>query len=129
MFSLLRFMGRDPEAWVEHASAYADLAGEELGTLGRSWSRRAAWSVIAGVAALVAATLAGTSLMLWSLQANGGAPPWPLFAVPALPALIALLAAWCAFSTVTDSPLTELRMQWRKDVNLLRAAMHEARAS
>jgi hypothetical protein len=128
MFSLLRFIGRDPEAWVEHASAYADLAGEELGTLSRSWSRRAACYVIAGVAALVAAMLAGTSVMLWSLQASG-APPWPLFAVPALPALIAVGAAWFASSSVTASPLTELRNQWRKDVSLLRTAMHEARTS
>lgn len=124
MIALLRFIGRDPEAWVEHASAYADLAGEELGTLGRSWSQRAGWYACAAVAALTAATLAGTALMLWSLQPAGD-PPWALIVVPAVPALLALLAAWRAAATSAASPLTELKTQWRKDVNLLRAAMRE----
>ncbi len=130
MLPLLRFVGSEPEAWVEHASAYADLAGEELDLLGRQWSRRALCWAIACSAGLVAATLGGSALMLWALQPAGGAAvPWMLFAVPGLPALIAIVAAWCATSAPHRAPLAELRAQWRHDAMLLRAALHEARAS
>ena len=52
MLPLLRVLASEPDALVEHAAAYADLASDEWQQLQVHWAQRLLWLAIAAVAAL-----------------------------------------------------------------------------
>lgn len=108
---------RRPELVIDHLAGYADLAREEAAHAGAALARRAlAWAV--AVAAFLAfLVLAGTAAMLGAVL---GEFHWMLLAVPA--AALALSGA-ALLQTRRGPPhpaLTELRAQWRADVEALR---------
>lgn len=61
MLPLLRVLASEPDALVEHAAAYADLASDELQELQAHWVRRLLWLAVAAVAGLAALLLGGVA--------------------------------------------------------------------
>lgn len=124
MLPLLRVLAGESGTLVDHASAYADLAGEELQRLGQSWTRRLGWLIAAGACALAALLLGGVSLLLWAmLPAPEPARLWLLWAVPALPALLSALALAAARLSTQQPAFEVLRGQLREDLELVREGL------
>ncbi len=124
MLPLLRALAGEPGALVDHATAYADLAGEELQRLGQGWSRRLAWLIAAGASALAALVLAGVALLLWAtLPAPDASREWLLWAVPALPAVLSAVAVAAARYSAQQPAFAELRGQLRQDLELVREGL------
>jgi len=124
MLPLLRAIADEPGALVDHATAYADLAGDELQRIGQGWSRRLAWLIAAGAAALAALVLAGIALLLWAmLPAPDAARQWLLWAVPLVPAMLAVVAIAAARQSTHQPAFAELRGQLRQDLELVREGL------
>lgn len=124
MLPLLRALAGESGTLVDHATAYADLAGDELQRLGQSWTRRLGWLIAAGASALAALLLAGVALLLWAmLPAADPARLWLLWAVPALPAALAMLALVAARLSTQQPAFEELRGQLRQDLELVREGL------
>lgn len=124
MLPLLRALAGESGMLVDHATAYADLAGDELQRLGQSWTRRLGWLIAAGASALAALLLAGVALLLWAmLPAADPARLWLLWAVPALPAALAVLALVAARLSTQQPAFEELRGQLRQDLELVREGL------
>lgn len=119
---LLRLVASQPQLVAEHAHAYAELFGEDLGKTAATLK----WQALFGIAALVlgsaAAVLAGVALMLWGVSPPGAVhAAWALFAAPLLPAS---LAAWCILAArrAADAPFETLKQQLAADMSMLREA-------
>jgi uncharacterized membrane protein YqjE len=122
MLPLLRVLASEPDALVEHAAAYADLASDELQELQAHWVRRLLWLAIAAVAGLTALILGGVALMLWAaLPAIDTGRAWLLWTVPLVPGLVAgVLAA----RRIDERPaFGNLRAQLREDMALVREGL------
>jgi cytochrome bd-type quinol oxidase subunit 2 len=119
---VLQLLALRPAALAEHAEAYAQLAAAEAGDVLAAKLRLALlWaSALCGVA--VAAVLGGVAWMLAALQPEAAAPPWPLWAAPALPLALALLAVWAARRQQAGGtrPFAVLQAQWQIDRAWLR---------
>ena len=119
---LLHLIATRPQLLADHAEAYLDLMGEELGRVSNNWKRRALLNAVALCSLGVAAVLGGVALMLWAVTPVADLhAPWALIAAPLLPlatALVCLLTATgqdderAAFST--------LRQQVQADMLMLR---------
>lgn len=124
MLPLLRVLASEPDALVEHAAAYADLAGDELQHLSEHWSRRLLWLIAGAVAALAALLLAGVAVMLWAVvPPHELAHPWLLVAVPVVPAVVALAALRVARGMGQRPAFDTLRAQLREDLALVREGL------
>jgi hypothetical protein len=117
---LLRLVATQPQLLADHAEAYAQLVGEEIGRTASSWRRRAAFNAIALCLVAVAAVLAGVALMLWSVTppANLQAP-WALIAGPVVPVLLAACCVYLGRST-DESAFGDLQQQLAADLAMLR---------
>ncbi len=124
MLPLLRAIADEPGALVDHATAYADLASDELQRIGQGWSRRLAWLIAAGASALAALVLAGVALMLWAaLPTPDAAHLWLLWVVPLVPAVLAVVAIVAARPSTHQPAFAELRGQLRQDLELVREGL------
>lgn len=119
---LIHLIASRPHLLAEHASAYADLMGAEIGRVGGDVKRRAIFGAIALIGAIIGVILAGTALMLWAvLPVTQMAAPWILLVVPA-PAL--LVAMGCAMAARAPSSggaaFDAIRKQMHADMVMLR---------
>lgn len=116
-------LATQPGLFVEHAGAYAELAGAEVRAYGASWQRRATLTAIASLCALLALLLTGVAVMLAaSLPLSQMPAPWLLWAVPAGVWMLCLACAALAWRTRVQPVFNGLRDQWAADV----ALFHEA---
>ncbi|WP_428422586.1 hypothetical protein [Methylibium sp.] len=124
MLPLLRVIANEPGTLVEHATAYADLASDELQSLSDHWSRRLVWLIVAAVAALATLVLAGMAVMLWAVvPPHETAHAWLLVAVPVVPAIVALVALQGVRSMGQRPAFDTLRAQLREDLALVREGL------
>lgn len=116
VFSLV--LGR-PDLIAEHLANYGALAQDEAAETGRGIAAK----VIAGVVALVSATMAlgltGVALMLGWLH---GSFHWVLVVVPGVAVLTAAVCAWVAMRPVANHGFADLRAQVDADIRALRTA-------
>jgi len=124
MLPLLRVLASEPDALVEHAAAYADLASDELQELQAHWVRRLLWLAIAAVAGLTALILGGVALMLWAaLPAIDTGRAWLLWMVPLVPGLVAVFGVLAARRIDERPAFGNLRAQLREDMALVREGL------
>jgi uncharacterized membrane protein YqjE len=121
MHPLLRLVTNQPQLLAEHAEAYADLFGEELGAASAMWKRQALLGAVALCALGVGAVLAGVALMLWAVIPPADIQaPWALIAAPLLPLLAALGCALAARAQTSEGLFGAMRQQVKADVAMLR---------
>lgn len=112
-----------PMLVAEHAAAYAGLLSEELAARSAQLKKRPSLN-LAGIACLlVASTLAGVALLLWtSSPVTEVRAPWLFALMPALPAALGLCAIGLANACDTSLPFASLLRQLTEDAALLRTA-------
>jgi hypothetical protein len=119
--ALLHLITTRPQLLVDHAQAYAELAGADLDVVTGAWKRQFRLVAMALCGAAVATVLAGVALMLWAvIPAAQIEAPWALVAAPLLPALVAV---WCvlAIRVGGDQPVFgNLKEQVQADLLMLR---------
>jgi uncharacterized membrane protein YqjE len=117
----LRKLVTEPELFVEHASAYAELASAQARQVGQLWRRRAALLLLAFAFAAVALVLSGVAALLAAALPWQQMPaPGVLIVLPALLWLVAAGAAWAGWKTPQPEPFGCLRQQWAADAQLMR---------
>lgn len=124
MLPLLRVLASEPDALVEHAAAYADLASDELQELQAHWVRRLLWLAVAAVAGLAALLLGGVALMLWAaLPEIDAGRVWLLWVVPLVPGLVATFSVLAARRIDARPAFGNLRAQLREDMAMVREGL------
>lgn len=127
---LLKAVAREPELLLEHASAYAELAGAEAAVFGRGVKRRAVVSVVGVLAAAAALGLAGIAVLLVAAVPLAQMPhPELLWIVPGIPALIAVLAVAAWIAEPGEAPFDSLRRQIAHDAAWLGGAGSSSRTA
>ena len=118
---LLRLIATQPQLLADHAEAYADLLGEEIGAVSVMWKRSVALKAMGLCLVGVSAVLGGVALMLWAVIPPADIQaPWALLVAPGLP-LAAAIACWVASrNDAASSAFEGLRRQMRADVAMLR---------
>jgi len=117
---LLRLIASQPQLLADHAEAYADLVGEELGKTTAVWKQRVLLLALALCLAGVAAVLGGVALMLWAVTPAANIHShWALIAAPAVPALLALWSAYEGLRESSDA-FADLKQQIAADLVMLR---------
>lgn len=124
MHSLLAQMAMRPGLFVEHAAAYAELAGSELGSTRQQWQRKAVAAAVSLVAACMSLFLAGTAAMLAAaLPVDQMPAPWLLIAIPAFAAAVAAVGALILMRQApAAAPFAVLREQVAQDLELFERA-------
>lgn len=119
--ALLHLMTTRPQLLVDHAQAYAELAGADLDAVTGAWKRQLRLVATALCGAAVATVLAGVALMLWAVIPSAQIEaPWALVAAPLLPALVAV---WCVLAARAGSEAPafgNLKEQVQADLLMLR---------
>ena len=123
LHSLLHLLATQPGLIANHADAYAELIGAEIGAMSSAYERRVVLSASQLCCWTAAAILAGVALMLWSVIPEPSAKAlWIGICMP----LVAVAAAlWCrmALQMNKDSrPFECVRQQLKEDAMMLREA-------
>lgn len=123
MHPLLHLIASQPNLLADHAEAYADLLGEELGMASAQWKRRALLSAVSLCCLGVGAVLAGVALMFWAVTPPENLhAPWALLIAPLVPLAAAGLCFVNARSAPPQGAFDNIRRQLREDVAMLREA-------
>ncbi len=114
-------MAKNPGLFMEHASAYADLASAEVDTLTGGLKRRTAMTVTSVLLALLGLGLAGAAgLLLAALPLAAMPQPWLLWAIPLLPLLLSALLALRLRQLKSRAAFAVLRQQLALDIATLK---------
>lgn len=114
-------MAKNPSLFMEHASAYADLASAEVDTLTGGLKRRTALTVTSVLLALLGLGLAGAAgLLLAALPLAAMPQPWLLWAIPLLPLLLSALLALRLRQLKSRAAFAVLRQQLALDIATLK---------
>jgi hypothetical protein len=123
MHPLLHLIVREPNLLADHAGAYAELLGEEIGVASVQWKRKALLSAVALCSAGVGAVLAGVALMLWAvIPPENLNAPWALIVAPLVPLG---LAAGCWVASQNDTgprAFEQMRRQLAEDAAMFKQA-------
>lgn len=119
---LIHLIASRPHLLADHASAYAELVGAEIGRVGGDIKRRALYGAVALFGAGVGVVLAGTALMLWAVvPAAQMVAPWVLLVVPAPALLVAVGCGLAARSPASGgAPFETVVRQVHADIAMLR---------
>jgi uncharacterized membrane protein YqjE len=119
----LHLLASRPQWLAEHAGAYAQLAGAELGEAAALCRRQVLLGSLTLGAAVVAAILGGVALMLWAVTPTlPGQSLWWLVSTPAVPLAVALAGLQAQRRLRPLEAFGVLRQQWEADLSLLREA-------
>ena len=114
-------MAKNPGLFMEHASAYADLASAEVDTLTGGLKRRTALTVISVLLAMLGLGLAGAAgLLLAALPLAAMPRPWLLWAIPLMPLLLSALLALRLRQLKSRAAFAVLRQQLALDIATLK---------
>ncbi len=123
MHPLLHLIVRDPHLLADHAGAYAELIGEEIGVASAQWKRKAALSAVALAAGAVGVVLAGVALLLWAaVPAESMNAPWALVVVPLVPIVLAIGCVVSARSNAGPKAFEQVRRQLQEDAAMFKEA-------
>jgi cytochrome c biogenesis factor len=118
---LLRLIATEPQLLADHAEAYADLIGAELGAASAIWKRSVALKAFALCLFGVSTILSGVALMLWAvIPPENIQAPWALVVAPGLPLIAALLCWLVSRNDAAQTAFEGIRRQMRADVAMLR---------
>ena len=121
MHPLLHLIATQPQLLADHAEAYVDLIGDEIGTASSQWKRRVALNALSLCLGGAGVVLGGVALMLWgALPPAGMQAPWALIAAPAVP-LLAAIGCWLVGRAPSAAgAFDNVRRQMHADVAMLR---------
>ena len=120
---LLRLVAVRPQLLADHASAYAELLGSDLGRLAAAWQRQALMNALALCGLAAGTVLAGVAAMFWAtLPADPMRAPWVLLVVPLLPIALAVACRLSLRLQPSDRAFDDLRRQLHADGAMLREA-------
>ncbi len=123
MHPLLHLIVREPDLLADHAGAYAELLGEEIGVASAQWKRKALLSAIALCGAGVGAVLTGVALMLWAVvPPDNMNAPWALIVAPLVPLGLAVACWVSAQNTAGPKAFEQVRRQLREDAAMFKGA-------
>jgi uncharacterized membrane protein YqjE len=118
---LLRLIATQPQLLADHAEAYADLLGEELGAATVQWKRQAVLMAVGLCLIGVSAVLGGVALMLWAVIPPADIQaPWALVVAPLLPLVVAIGCLLSCRTSAAAGAFDALRQQMRADAAMLR---------
>lgn len=118
---LLHLVATQPQLLANHAEAYADLLGDDLGAAVAQWKRRAALKALGLCMVGVSAVLGGVALMLWAvIPPENIQAPWALVLAPGVTLAVALGCWVTGRSSVTTGAFDGVRRQMKADVAMLR---------
>lgn len=121
MHPLLSLATSQPQLLVDHAAAYAELAGAELGWARARIQRIAVLGVASTLLLGLALVLAGVAALLWaSMPLASMTAPWALWAVPLAPAVAAALCGLVMKNSAPAQAFEKLKLQARADLALWR---------
>lgn len=123
MHPLLHLIVREPGLLADHAGAYAELLGEEIGFASSQWKRRALLTAVALCCAGVGAVLVGVALMLWAvIPPENMNAPWALVLAPLVPLGLAAGCWLAAQSKAGPRAFEQVRRQLREDAAMFKEA-------
>jgi hypothetical protein len=126
---LLRLAATHPQLLADHAAAYAELVGDEMGKTLSAWKRTVLFNALGVGLLLVGTLLTGVALMLWALiPVPDDRAYWALIAVPAIPAAVALLCLLAGRQPVAGA-FAEVKQQLAHDLVMLREVSTSAGSS
>jgi hypothetical protein len=118
---LLHLIATRPQLLAEHAEAYAELLGDELGRTATAWKLRFVLGAIGLGLIAVAVVLTGVALMLWAVIPPAQMhAPWALIVAPLTPLVIALGCLARAGQAAGSVAFADLKEQMRADLAMLR---------
>ena len=120
---LLHLLATQPQLLGQHAQAYGELLGTEVGLQAHRLGKRALLIALAICFMGVSAVLGGTACLLWAMAAaHLTTPPAVMFAVPTVPGVLALVCLWAARpdKSPEKQAFAELRRQAQADMVLVR---------
>ncbi len=118
---LLHLIATQPHLLADHAEAYADLLGEEIGSASALWKRRAVLNAVALCSLGGSAVLGGVALMLWAVIPPADIQaPWALIVAPLLPLAVAVACLLAAKANPQAGSFDNVRRQVKADVAMLR---------
>jgi hypothetical protein len=124
MHPLLHLVIREPNLLAEHAGAYAELLGEEIGTASAQWKRKTLLSAVALCCGGVGAVLAGVALMLWAVvPPESMNAPWALMVAPLVPIGLAVGCWVSAQNNPGPRAFEQMRRQLREDAAMFKEAI------
>jgi hypothetical protein len=118
---LLHLIATQPQLLANHAEAYADLLGDDLGSAVAQWKRRAALKALGLCMVGVSAVLGGVALMLWAvIPPEDIQAPWALVLAPGLTLAVAVACWLISRSSAGSGAFDGVRRQMKADVAMLR---------
>lgn len=117
---LLRLVLARPDLLANHASAYAELALDNVREVAADWQLRLVGWVLLAVGLSLCVALGGVALMLHG-AVTAPPTPWLLWAVPLAPLALALCGAWLARRPAASRRGVSVAEQFETDLSLLRA--------
>jgi hypothetical protein len=123
MNPLLHLVANQPQLLADHVQAYAELATVQIARVSADWRRRVLLIAMALCGLVVAMTLAGVALMLWSVVPTPSVHSvWMLVAAPAAPAVLAACCLAALPRHRDGTPAHDLWQQIKADLQVLRMA-------
>jgi uncharacterized membrane protein YqjE len=123
MHPLLHLIVREPNLLADHAGAYAELLGEEIGVASVHLKRKALLSAVALLSAAVGTGLAGVALLLWAaIPPENMNAPWALVVAPLVPLALAVGCWMAAQSKAGPKAFEQVRRQLREDAAMFKEA-------
>jgi hypothetical protein len=120
----LHLVANQPQLLAEHAQAYAELAAAQIAAVSADWKQRALLVALAAGGLLVAATLGGVAVLLWSVTAAPqSASHWVLVTTPAVPAAVAVACLVALRLRRPRGSANALRKQFEADLLVWRAGV------
>lgn len=117
---LLRLAIKEPHLLVDHLSAYAALAGQELSKTSSSLALRTGLYAGAGVMTLLGLFLVGVALLLMAATPSEDHTTWALIVVPLTPLVVAAGLVVMARGKPVEKAFETLKQQVDKDLALLK---------
>jgi len=119
---LFRLIASQPQLLADHLEAYAELVGQEVGSITKQWKRRSLMMAAAVGCIVLAVILGGVALLLWAAIPTADMPAaWGLIAVPGVLVIAAVALMFGAKSSVdTAKAFDKIRQQLRADAAMLR---------
>ena len=119
--SVLHLITQRPHLLLEHVDAYSDLFAQEMTYASRAWILRAILGLTAIALLCGALVLAGVGFMLWAVMPPEQIhTPWLLWVTPIVPLALSLVCAQRVKSHMQNGVFSDLRMQIKGDLALLR---------
>lgn len=121
LHALIQLVSNQPQLLADHAEAYAELFGEELGAASAQWKRKAMLNAAALCGVGVSVVLAGVALMLWAVIPPADIQaPWALIVAPLLPLVAGGVCLWVAQTGAAKASFGAVREQVKADMAMLR---------